>query len=56
MVPAEEEPGAVLVEQTGPLKEAHDLVPEEVLGGRRADYGTGTHSPEPVQQPRVTSA
>ena len=37
VVPGEEKAGAVVVEQTGPLEQADDLVPEQLLGGRGAD-------------------
>jgi hypothetical protein len=37
VVPGEEEAGAVVVEQAGPLEQADDLVPEQLLGGRGAD-------------------
>jgi hypothetical protein len=36
-MPGEEQARAVLVEQTGPLEQAYDLVPEQLLGGRGAD-------------------
>lgn len=41
MAPGEEQPRAVLVEQTGPLKEVHDLVAEELLSGEGADVRHG---------------
>lgn len=40
-MPGEEQTRAALVEQTDPLKEAYDLVPEELFGGRGADVRHG---------------
>jgi hypothetical protein len=37
MVPGEEQVGAVLVEETGPLEQAETQVPEQLLGGRGTD-------------------
>jgi hypothetical protein len=41
MMPGEEQPGAVLVEEASASQETDHLVPEELLGGRGADVRHG---------------
>jgi len=43
--PREQQPGAVLVEQAGALKEADDLVAEELLGVGGVDISAETLRP-----------